>query len=254
MSFKKDILNTLKFAASGFVLLVIIGFTNSRQSDKYIRDVVIDIDNQFENYFINEKDVLSLINGEGKDYLLGSDFGSLNLKELENRILENKYVGRVQAFRDLHGTLTIKVIQNRPIARILRKSGSDVYISTKGKILPHSSHYTARVILVDIDGELDLYGQNIQDTEEGMAIFQLINFIDTDEFWKAQIAGIKVDKNLEIKLMPQVTKQVVEFGKAEDIEEKFKKLKIFYRKILPFEGWNSYSSVNLKYKQQIVCK
>ena len=62
-----------------FAVAIMVGFTNSRQNNRYISDVHILIDNQFENYFINQQDVLSLINDRGKDYLLSSDFGHLNL-------------------------------------------------------------------------------------------------------------------------------------------------------------------------------
>jgi cell division protein FtsQ len=55
-------------------------------------------------------------------------------------------------------------------------------------------------------------------------------------------------------MYPQVGKQYIEFGKAEQIEEKFSKLTIFYQKILPFKGWNTYKRVNLKYFNQIVCE
>jgi len=55
-------------------------------------------------------------------------------------------------------------------------------------------------------------------------------------------------------LYPQVTKQMVEFGKPEDIEVKFKKLRIFYTEILPKKGWNRYEKVNLKYRDQIIAE
>lgn len=254
MSIRKDILNLLKYGFITVMLLGVIGFTNTRQSDKYIEDVIIDIDNQFENYFIDEDDVLDLINEEGKDYLLGSDFGSLKLKELEARILKHKFIGGVQVYRDLTGTLTIEVEQNRPIARILNPNGDDTYISTTGELLPESAHYTARVMLIAMEAGVDSIQTNIRDTPEGSRVFDLISYIDEHSFWKAQIAGLQVDRDYEIKLMPQVTKQIIEFGQAEQIEEKFKKLSIFYKRILPYEGWNSYETVNLKYEKQIVCK
>ena len=37
------------------------------------------------------------------------------------------------------------------------------------------------------------------------------------------------------------------------MEIKFKKLELFYKNILPTKGWNYYESVNLKFKNQIVC-
>ncbi|MFN6085466.1 MAG: hypothetical protein ACK476_11145, partial [Fluviicola sp.] len=58
-------------------------------------------------------------------------------------------------------------------------------------------------------------------------------------------------------LIPQVGGHEIVFGTANsdrDVKEKFEKLKTFYKEGIPYEGWNKYSSINLKYKNQIVGK
>jgi cell division protein FtsQ len=63
---------------------------------------------------------------------------------------------------------------------------------------------------------------------------------------------INTDK--EIELYPAVGGHKIIFGKGDDIEEKFEKLKVFYREGLnSIDSWNKYSSINLKYKSQVVC-
>jgi cell division protein FtsQ len=52
----------------------------------------------------------------------------------------------------------------------------------------------------------------------------------------------------------QVGKEVIDFGKPEMIESKFEKIAIFYEEILPSKGWNTYSRVCVKFKNQIVCE
>lgn len=245
---------TFKVGLVLFGLAIIIGFTNSRQNDRYINDVHILIDNQFENYFINQEDVLSLINDRGKDYLLSSDFGSLNLKELENRIESHQFVNDAQAYIDLEGNMSIEVTQNRPIARVIVNNGPDYYIGVEGDILPESDHYTARVVLMHLAKDNWINEGNIKNSQQGLEIYELLQYISQDEFWSAQIAAIRVEKNQEVVLEPQVTKQEIIFGKPEDIEKKFRKLMTFYKQILPYKGWNTYASVNLKFKNQIVCK
>ncbi|MEO9853467.1 MAG: cell division protein FtsQ [Reichenbachiella sp.] len=254
MNWLINIWNTFKIGLMLFALVIIIGFTNSRQNDRYINDVHILIDNQFENYFINQDDVLALINDRGKDYLLSSDFGSLNLKELENRIESHQFVNKAQAYIDLEGNMSIEVTQNRPIARVVVNNAPDYYISVDGDVLPESEHYTARVVLMHIDNDSWIDGENIKNSQQGQEVYELLNFISQDEFWSAQIAAIRIENNQEVVLEPQVTKQEIMFGKPEDIDNKFKKLMIFYKQILPYKGWNSYTSVNLKFKNQIVCK
>ena len=43
------------------------------------------------------------------------------------------------------------------------------------------------------------------------------------------------------------------FGGVENLESKFEKLMFFYKKGLNKTGWNEYSEINLKYKDQVVC-
>ena len=245
---------TSKYGLILFGLAVIIGFTNSRLAERRINDVSIHVDNQFENYFIDQEDVLALVNAEDKDYLLNSNLGGLSLKELEARIEGHQFVKDAQAYIDLEGNMSIDVEQNRPIARIINPEGQDYYIGTEGDILPESSHYTARVVLIQLKDMNWLPEYSIYDAQGGEAMMQLLNFISDDPFWIAQVAGIVLHKDLEIDLMPQVTKQVVEFGTIEDVEMKFKKLKTFYKQVLPYKGWNAYDTVSLKFKNQIVCK
>jgi cell division protein FtsQ len=58
-------------------------------------------------------------------------------------------------------------------------------------------------------------------------------------------------------LVPQVGSHTIIFGSArsdEEVKEKMDKLKVFYQEGLPFEGWNKYETINLKFRNQIVCK
>ncbi|MDR1436585.1 MAG: cell division protein FtsQ, partial [Candidatus Symbiothrix sp.] len=64
---------------------------------------------------------------------------------------------------------------------------------------------------------------------------------------------IYVAPNKDIELTPRVGNHQIILGKLEDCEEHLEKLKVFYEKILNKVGWNKYSKINLKYKNQIVC-
>ena len=91
-------------------------------------------------------------------------------------------------------------------------------------------------------------------TKEEKDLFDVLDYINKDEFLKAQIAEIEVNKKGELTMYPQITKQPILFGSCEKHVDKFKNLRVFYDKILPAKGWNDYESVNLKYQGQIICK
>ena len=85
------------------------------------------------------------------------------------------------------------------------------------------------------------------------SIYTLATFIVKDEFFKAQIEQIYITDSKEIELIPKVGNHIIIFGSIQDIEEKLEKLKLFYTKGLKKTGWNKYKTINLKFRNQIVC-
>ena len=67
------------------------------------------------------------------------------------------------------------------------------------------------------------------------------------------IVQIYVDEKNNVELIPRVGNHNIILGDASDLENKLEKLMIFYKKGLSKTGWNEYSTINLKYKNQIVC-
>lgn len=237
-----------------FVMLVSIAFSGKRHGDREINDLIINIDNQYQNHFIDTEDIKALINADDENYLLATELAMLDLKLLESRILANKFVADAEAYLDHRGNLIVTVEQSRPIARIFDPAGQDFYIDDDGDILPVSERYTARVMLIELENKNEFLIGNLNASAEGTRLFELIQTIDQDEFWKAQIAQLYVKKNFEVQLIPQVTKQVVEFGLPEQIDQKLRRLMVFYKEILPIKGWNTYTTVSLKFENQIVCE
>lgn len=235
------------------LMLGLISFSGVKHSRRVIHDVLIDIEQEKGNYFIDRAEVLGLLNAQNTDYVLGSRIGDIDLKLLERRVEAHAFVADAQIFHDLKGNLVVEVMQARPIARIYDPYGSDKYIDDRGLVLPVNGKHTARVPLVEIEKKIDLK-EDITASAEGADLFELLRFIDADEFWKAQIAHLVFEGSGEVTMLPQITKQKILFGKPSDLVEKFKKLEVFYKEILPNKGWNTYSLVNLKFKDQIVCE
>ena len=235
-------------------VLASVGLVARNEDDKSFKKIIINVENQYDNYFIDENDVMHLISEGGTQKILGAGYESLSLKKIENRIKTHKFVNSTEVFKDFKGNLFVNITQNRPIARIIRQYSAHAYIGSEGQILPVSERFTARVPLLSGPYTDKLVKQDLTQTEEGKALFELLQFIESDPFWKAQIAQLDIDSRGNIVMYPQVTRQYIEFGKAEQIEQKFRKLKIFYTKILPSKGWNSYRKVNVKYQDQIICE
>lgn len=232
------------------VVFSLIAFETEEYGEEICHDIIIKINNQYDNYFIDEHDVLAMMTSDGADILVGRTFSDIALKTVENRIKNGAYIKKGDVYKDLKGNLMVNVNLRRPIARMVNETGVDQYIAEDGVLLPISEKFTSRVVLVSGLDTKNHKSINELDVE----VFEMINFINADPFWKAQIAQIDVDDKGELVLYPQITKQYVEFGTVDNMETKFKRLKVFYKNILPQQGWNKYTRINLKYKDQIIAE
>ena len=234
--------------------MLLIGFGNKGNDRNVCNKVVITINNQLNNHFIDDNDIMSMLTTGYTEVIEGSPYRDINVRSLENRVRNNSYVEEAEVYRDLKGNLLVNVLLRRPIARVVQEDGPDAYIAEDGAILPVSDKFSSRVLLISGSASKEIGSlDNIYNTDYSQ-LFELINHINVDNFWKAQIAQVVIQDNGEIKLLPQVTKQYIEFGDLNHIENKFSRLKIFYKEILPRKGWNTYSRVNVKYKNQIICE
>lgn len=245
--------NRLIYSFSGLVVLFLITFAGIKNNARQVENVKVEIQDQEGNFFTDQLEVIDLMTDKSGDYVIGVEQGKIDPKTLERRVEANPFVKDAQVYRDLKGNLQVKVVQSKPIARLFIDGKKDRYIDAEGNILPINARHTARVPLLETDFEFS-WESNLNESNYGEEIFELLSFIESDEFWKAQIAGLLIKKNGEVDLFPQVTKQTVEFGMPQDIDRKFSKLMTFYKEILPKKGWNAYDRVNLKFENQIICE
>ncbi len=236
------------------VTAAMIGFVEKKQSDAVCKAINISIDNQLGNYFVDENDVMKMITNDQDDKIVGEYFSDINLKMLEERLERHAFVYHTDVYEDLRGNLNINVYQTRPIARITHSGYNDKYVNHLGEIIPTSTKYTSRVMLISGYVTKNIEGENLNDSEYGQKLMGLIDYINKNKFWKSMVAQLDIDKKGNISIYTQVSKQLVEFGQPEEVEGKFRKLEIFYNKILPSKGWNSYEKVSVKFKNQIVCE
>ena len=85
-------------------------------------------------------------------------------------------------------------------------------------------------------------------------LFSISEYIYNDRFLSSLIEQIYVNSDLTFTLIPKLGTKSIEFGNAENYKEKFENLKIFYVKGFNKKGWETYSSLSLKYKGQIIGK
>ncbi|MBK9017301.1 MAG: hypothetical protein IPM82_26400 [Saprospiraceae bacterium] len=86
-------------------------------------------------------------------------------------------------------------------------------------------------------------------------LFELTNFILSDPLWKAMFEQVHINAKDEFVLVPIVGDQSIILGKWDtDVEAKFKKLRAFYEEGFSREGWQKYKTIDLRFRNQVVCE
>ena len=68
------------------------------------------------------------------------------------------------------------------------------------------------------------------------------------------IKEINNSTNGDAIIVPLIGSEEFVFGELTDSQNKFFKIRKYYKEIAPEMGWNQYKEVNVKFEKQIVCK
>ncbi len=254
MKWKISFRNEFKVAIAVLGVLSLIAFTEKQQAGSACRDIAIDLDNHHENHYLDEGDILRLVEKLNPG-IRGASFDRIDFKAIESKLEYDRHIEDAQTFKDLKGNLVVRVELRRPVARIVQENAPDAYIAEDGVIMGVSDRYNSRVVLISGPYAARIaQAHRVQDVPGGSQLLEMIEFIRDDAFWNAQIAQVDIAADGKMTLLPQITGQRVEFGMADGYEEKLRKLMIFYKEILPQRGWTRYERVNLEYNGQIIAE
>ncbi len=250
---KLKIKQSLVFALLLLVLVAFIGFVEKKDAERRFQSLEVNVNGISDVYFVEDQEIQKMLVKAFPELTTGKRLEDVQLRKLEVKVESHPFVKNAEVYKDLKGKVRVEIDQFRPVARISRPLAADGYVSSEGLILPTSAHYTSRVLIINGPrADQLLEAKDLSKEHENLLDF--IQFIDQHPFWKAQIATIEMDRDGALKLYQQVGKQVIEFGKPINIEEKFKKINLYYEKIIPQKGWNTYDRVNVEFKDQIICE
>jgi cell division protein FtsQ len=245
--------------------MVTLGFVQKEQSQRKASKLDITVSSADANYFVTQDDIKSMLSEMG-DSIVHQPLSSIDVPKLERMISNNPSTENAEVFVSVNGEVRITAVQRKPVVRVFTLDGESYYIDREGKLMPWSSNYTADVVVASgfiTESYGNWYRYSVKDIE-AMAplrdfsvlddIYRIADYINKDPYRKALIGQIYVNASKEYELVSNVGTFRILFGDSKNLEEKFSKLTVFCREGLRNTGaWNDYSTINLKYKNQIVC-
>jgi cell division protein FtsQ len=259
----RKIIHITLVALVPLLLLVLLGFAASKNKKTPCLELSVSVLNINNHRFVDAEKLKAQIIRELPS-IEGHPVKNTILRDINEIVLKNPYVKRSSVFRTIDGNVKVEVTQREPLIRLFNAHNQGYYIDIEGKPMPLSNYYTARVLLAgghiyssyskDLDLTQTLNSEEASSNEKTLAnLFKLASFIKQNPFWDAFIDYIHIKPGNKFELTPKNGAHVVEFGTIEQMEEKFQKLETFYLNGLSVAGWDKYSRLNVKYKNQVVC-
>jgi cell division protein FtsQ len=246
-------------------LMASLAFVGKKERLVKAENIDITVNATGENQFIDEDGVKEFFN-ERHDLILDEEVKNIDIHSLEKALNSHPAIENADLSMDVNGDIKINVTQRTPLVRIFTMGGESYYIDTQSKLMPLSDKYTARVLIVNGNIHEPFARRNMFSVNEiaknGIFsevsmlddIYNMATYITKDTLLNDLIHQLSINDDKEFEMYPSIGDHKIIFGDATGIAEKFEKLKIFYKEGLnKTDNWNKYTTINLKYKNQVVC-
>ena len=192
--------------------------------------------------FIDDSDILheSGIDPDSLGNCLRSRF---DLYALEKRLTDSDKIQRANASILSDGTLLVEATPMEPVARVFEYGLPSYYINGKGKRISAELRYHLDVpVLV---GRFD-------SVNPPRRLLTLLNYIADHPEAGALVATVTQETDGNIIIIPNIVGHVINFGDTSMIDDKFRRLRTFYRHVAPVKGWEAYDTVAVRWRGQVV--
>lgn len=174
--------------------------------------------------------------------LVGARISTVNTSDVERYLSAPGNLERVNCMISSGGRLMIDIVPLVPVMRVFDGDKS-YYVNKDGRRMDSRAEFYADVPVVK-----GKFGRKFRPEE----VLPLVRFIGRDETMR-ELTGMIVarDRN-NLMVVPRLLGHVVNFGDTSDLPAKVRALELFYRKVMPYKGWEEYDTISVKYRGQIV--
>ena len=240
----------VSWLAVGTGVLILLIAANRKELGHECKGIAITIRGVGESFYVDKNDISAALKKEAAGELVQQPLKGINLSRLEQVLEKNAWIEDAEIYFDSRNVLHVLVTERQPVARVFTTSGASFYIDTGALRMPLLESVSVRVpVVTNFPAGKKL---NKKDSVLLQDIKLLAQFLGRDEFWNAQVAQIDIVDRRNFEIIPTIGDHIIRLGTAENAEEKFRRLMVFYQKVLAKTGFDKYSVLDARYKDQIV--
>lgn len=227
----------------GLIVYIVMMFVWGRaEAARHIcTGIEVQIDGDGRVGAVSEKSVLELL----KQYphpIEGRPLPTVNTFEIAEFLRKFNNFETVDCIITTKGNLKVKVVPMVPAIRVFEGDKS-YYVNKDGKTMAALPSFH-----VDVPVMTGNFTKNFRPEN----VLPIIRFMEKDSLLSNVVGMINAVDRENIILVPRIKGHVINFGDTSRLEEKRNALLTAYRDILPYKGWETYDTISVKFKGQIV--
>lgn len=175
--------------------------------------------------------------------------------------LKNPFIDSCSISINISGDVVIHAYQRIPVVRMF-VGDNEFYIDRRGQYIPLSAEGSADIIVANgtfrqpLPKKLETISHQYLSKNHGRELNRVWSL--ASYLYRHPDDGILFDQiflaeNGDLYLVPKVGDHVVLIGDPTNLEEKLFNLMAFYKEGCKQVGWDTYSQISLKYKDQVIC-
>lgn len=205
-------------------------------------DIVVNIDKNSPTKFVTKEGVIQKL-GKTADKIKHTPIAELNIEKLERQLSQDNSFENVECYITSDNKLQIDIVPMIPEIRVFSPDGKSYYINKDGKRIDTGNEFFMDVPVVTGNFDQKFPAKNI---------LPVTRHIAADDYLKNLITMIEVKSATNILLYPCIKGQVINIGDTTELTKKFDNLTLFYRKVMNHKGWETYDTISVKFRNQIV--
>lgn len=189
----------------------------------------------------------------------GKNIGTLNMIAIEKHLDNNAWIETNSSYVDLDGTLNVSFKEYEPKMRVFGKNGHSVYLTHDGMVLPPSRQHIPYVLIAsgNFDIENDSVTYRLSDSLEQhhnlINALAWLKAIESNSFISNCVGQLYCNRHNEFELTLRGLEARVIVGDTCLAADKLERLEIFMKQRIDKPETHALKSINLNYKNQIVC-
>ncbi|NTW23121.1 MAG: hypothetical protein HGA37_00365 [Lentimicrobium sp.] len=238
-------------------------FSNHKQDEVVCPKFEIDVDYGNAPVLVTQGNIRQQIT-DNKIKVRGKALGQIEVEKIQKLFDNDPFIKKAAISIGVNGIVKASIKQRNPLVRVIDQKGQQFYIDEEGYLMPLSPDFPARLIIASGNispiGKIRKKGKNEENITpykklpvDLQKIYITALSLRNDIFNNALIEQIFMNESKEIELIPKVGRQSIILGDTTFLSEKLKNLKIFYTDGMKNTGWDTYKSINLKFRNQVVC-